>query len=82
MTSKTVIYNYGNEIIWHSSNIRVENKTIIFKNWQQSVIKYVKYMFDNDRQSFYTFAVLKGTFDIPSSDFLTYLSILNSLPSA
>ena len=33
LTSKTVIYNYGNEVIWNNSNIRVENKTIIFKNW-------------------------------------------------
>ena len=59
LTSKTVIYNYGNEVVWNNSNIRVENKTIIFKNWQQSGIKYVKDMFDNDRQSFYTFAALK-----------------------
>ena len=82
MTSKTVIYNYGNEIIWNNSNIRVENKTIIFKNWRQSSIKYVKDMFDNDRQNFYTFAALKEKFDLPSSDFLKYLSIFNSLPSA
>ena len=39
-------------------------------------------MFDNDRQSFYTFAACKEKFDLPSSDFLKYLSILNSLPSA
>ena len=76
------IYNYGNEIIWNNSNIRVENKTIIFKNWRQSGIKYVKDMFDNDRQNFYTFAALKEKFDLPSSDFLKYLSIFNSLPSA
>ena len=82
MTSKTVIYNYGNEVIWNNSNIRVDNKTIIFKNWQQSGIKYVKDTFDNDRQRFYTFAALKEKFDLPSSDFLKYLSILNSLPNA
>ena len=82
LTSKTVIYNYGNEVIWNNSNIRVDDKTIIFKNWQQSGIKYVKDMFDNDRQSFYTFAALKEKFDLPSSDFLKYLSILNSLPNA
>ena len=82
LTSKTVIYNYGNEVIWNNSNIRVDDKTIFFKNWQQSGIKYVKDMFDNDRQSFYTFAALKEKFDLPSSDFLKYLSILNSLPNA
>ena len=52
------------------------------KKWQQSGIKYVKDVFDNDRQSFYTFAALKEKFDLPSSDFLKYLSILNSLPNA
>ena len=78
LTSKAVIYNYG----WNNSNIRVENKTVIFENWQQSGIKYFKDMFDNDRQSFYTLAALKEKFDLPSSDFLKYLSILNSLPSA
>ena len=44
--------------------------------------KYVKDMFDNEMQSFYTFAALKEKFDLPSSDFLKYLSILNSIPSA
>ena len=60
LTNKTVIYNYGNEIIWNNSNIRV----------------------DNDGHSFYTFASLKEKFDLSSSDFLEYLSILNSIPSA
>ena len=82
LTNKTVIYNYGNEIIWNTSNIRVEDKTIMFKNWQQSGIHFVKDLFDNDGQSFYTFASLKEKFDLSSSDFLEYLSILNSIPSA
>ena len=82
LTSKTVIHNYGNEIIWNNSNIRVEDKSFIFKTWQNSGIKYVKDMFDNDRQRFYTFATLKEKYNLPSSDFLKYLTILNSIPNA
>lgn len=81
LTNKTVIYNYGNEILWNNSNIRVEDKTVMFNNWQLSGIKYVKDLFNNDRQSFYTFVALKEKFNLPSSDFLKYLSILNSIPS-
>ena len=42
----------------------------------------MKDMFDNDRQSFYTFATLKEKYNLPSSDFLKYLTILNSIPNA
>ena len=42
----------------------------------------MKDVFDNDRQSFYTFATLKEKYNLPSSDFLKYLTILNSIPNA
>ena len=45
LTNKTVIYKY--EILLNNSNIRVEDKTIIFKNWQQSGITYDKDLFHN-----------------------------------
>ena len=76
LTDKTVIYNYGNEILWNNSNIRVGDKTVLFKNWQQSGIKYLKDIFDHDRQNSYTFAAMKEKYNLPSTDFLIYLSIL------
>ena len=32
LANKTVIHNYDNEIIWNNSNMRVKDKTIMFKN--------------------------------------------------
>ena len=55
------ILNYGNEIIWNNSNIRVEDITIMFKNWQQSGIKYVKDLFDTDGQSLIHLQPLKNS---------------------
>ena len=81
LTDKTVIYSYGNEILWNDSNIRVGDKTVMFKNWQQSGIKYLTDIFDYDRQNFYTFAAMKEKYILPTTDFLRYLSILNSIPN-
>ena len=55
LTDKTVIHNYGNRILWNTSN----RKMITFKYWQQCGIQYLKNIFDHDRQFFYTFVALK-----------------------
>ena len=82
LSNKAVIYHCGNEILWNNSNIRVEDKPAIFKSWLNVGIKYVKDMFDKGTQSFYTFPALKEKYNLLPSDFLKYLSILNSIPKA
>ena len=34
----SVIYNHYNEILWNNSNIRIDEKTVFYKNWFQSGI--------------------------------------------
>ena len=48
--NKNVIYNCGNEILWNNSDIRVGDNTVLFKNWHQSGIKYVKDIYNHEQQ--------------------------------
>ena len=80
LKNKNVIYNYGNEILWNNSNIRVGDNTVLFKKWHQSGIKYVKDIYDHEQQNFYTFGILREKYNLASAEFLKYLNILNSIP--
>ena len=57
-----------------------KDKSFIFKTWKNICTEYMKNMFDNDWQSFYTFATLKEKYNLPTSDFLKHLTILNRMP--
>ena len=73
----SVRYNHYNEILWNNSNIRIDEKTVFYKNWIQSGIKYVKDIFD--RQAYYTFRKLQDNYNLPNTDYLRYLSLVNSI---
>ena len=76
----SVIYNHYIEILWNNSNIRIEEKTVFYKNWFQSGIKYVKDIFDHEQQANYTFRKLQDNYNLPNTDYLRYLSLVNSIP--
>ena len=75
----SVIYNHYNEILWNNSNIRIDERTVFYKNWFQSGIKYVKDIFDNEQQAYYTFRKLQDNYNLPNTDYLRYLSLVNSI---
>ena len=76
----SVIYKHYNEIFWNNSNIRIDEKTVFYKNWFQSGIKYIKDIFDHEQQAYYTFRKLQDNYNLPNTDYLRYLSPVNSIP--
>lgn len=80
LKDQNVTYNYGNEILWNNSKIRVDDNTVLFKNWHQSGIKYVKDIYNHEQQKLYTFGELREKYNLASVEFLRYFNILNSIP--
>ena len=80
LNSKPIIYNHFNEILWNNSNIHVDEKTVFYKSWFQLGIKYVKDIFDNETKTYHSFRNMQINFDLPNTDFLRYLSLINSIP--
>ena len=78
--SKPIIYNHFNEILWNNSNIRVDEKTVFYKSWFQLGIKYVKDIFDHETKTYHSFRNMQNNFDLPNTDYLRYLSLINSIP--
>ena len=78
--NKTVIPNYHNEIIWNNSNIRVGENTIFYKEWFQLGIKHIKDIYDQQNQTYYSFYKLQEKFNLPATEFLRYMSLINSIP--
>ena len=77
---KTVISNYHNEIIWNNSNIRVGENTIFYKKWFQIGIKHMKDIYGQGNQRYYSFFKLQEKFNLPATEFLRYMSLINSIP--
>ena len=77
---KPIIYSHFNEILWNNSNIRVDDKTVFYKRWSELGIKYVKDIYDRKAKVYYSFRTIQNKFWLPSSDYLRYLSLINSIP--
>ena len=78
--NKTVISNYHNVIIWNNSNIRVGENTIFYKEWFQLGIKHIKDIYNQQNQRYYSFYKLQEKFNLPATEFLRYMSLINSIP--
>ena len=55
--------------------MRVDEKTVFYKSWFQSGIKYVKDIFDHETKTYHSFKIMQNTFDLPNTDYLRYLSL-------
>ena len=77
---KPIIYSHFNEILWNNSNIRVDDKTVFYKRWSELGIKYVKDIYDHEAKVYCPFRTIQNKFGLPSSDYLRYLSLINSIP--
>ena len=71
----------GNELIWNNSLLKIDNKTVYYKNWMEKGIKYIKHIFDYRTKEFYTFTDMKHIYNIPDSDFLKYNSLKLNIPT-
>ena len=75
----TVYYN--NEIFWNNSNIKAGNRTLLYKNWRQTGIKYIKDIYDYSLKKIYSFEELTGLHNLPRTDVLKYISLVLSIPN-
>ena len=52
---------------------------MFYKSWFQSGIKYVKDIYDHETKTNHSFRKMQDTFDLPNTDYLRYLSLINSI---
>ena len=72
---------YSNEILWNNSNIKAGNRTLLYKNWLQTGIKYIKDIYDYSLKKIYSFEELTGLYNLPRTDFLKYISLVQNIPN-
>ena len=66
--------------IWHNRHIRA-NKTTMYKTWYDLGIKRYIFIYDYNEKAFCSFGKLRDMYNIPSHDFLKYLSLIQCIPS-
>ena len=78
--SKPAIVSYRNEILWNNNYIRAGGRTIMYKNWYHNGIKYLKDIYDDASKTIYSFDRLQELYQLPRTEFLNYLSLIQSIP--
>ena len=68
-------------MLWNNSSIKSVNRTLLYKNWLQSGIKYIKDIYDYSLKKVYPFEELKGLYNLPRTDFLKYIGLVQSIPN-
>ena len=46
LNKKHATVYYSNEILWNNLNMKAGNRTLLYKNWPQTGIKYIKDIYD------------------------------------
>ena len=72
---------YSNEILWNNSNIKAGNRKLLYKNWLHTGIKNIKDIYDYSLKKIYSFEELTGLYNLPRTDFLKYISLVQSIPN-
>ena len=67
--------------MWNNYDIKVGGKTIFCANWYQNGIKFIRDIYNDTGKHIYPFSRLKERYNLPESDVLKYLSLVNSIPS-
>ena len=81
MNKKHATVYYSNEILWNNSNIKAGNRTLLYKKWLQTGIKYIKDIYDYSLKKIYSFEELTGLYNLPRTDFLKYIRLVQSIPN-
>ena len=56
------------------------NTRFFYKEWFQLGIKHIKDIYDQQNQRYYSFYKLQEKFNLPATEFLRYMSLINSIP--
>ena len=71
--------NYGSQIIWNNSYIRVNNDIVMYKNLFQKNVTYVSDFFDDNNLPL-TMDRFKQLFKIEAFPFTLYWGLINAIP--
>ena len=72
--------NAGELIIWNNSNFRIANKTFFYLSWFDHGVKLLKDIYNSHTNQFYTFIELVDKYNLPTTDFLKYMSLISCIP--
>jgi hypothetical protein len=68
-------------IIWNNSTIVKNNQhTFFYQNWFNMGVKFLEHIYDFRSKSYYTFEAFKTLYEIPSTDYLKYYTLIKSIP--
>ena len=71
----------GKQILWNNKNIKIDNKTIMYKPWLDKGIQNIEHIFDYRKKEFYTFQEFSDLFTLPYNNFLKYIQIISCIPN-
>ena len=72
--------NIGTQLLWNNSFIKHQSKRIVFHEWINKKILYIKDIFDFDNNQVKRFAQLQNEFGLSSHECLNYHKIIASIP--
>ena len=68
------------QILWNNSNIKNNRNLLFFKDWYEKGIVFLEHVYDYRSKTFLTFENLKFIFDVKTSDYLKYFTLIKSIP--
>ena len=72
---------FSSQFLWNNSNLKHNNKTIFYKEWNDLGINQIDQLFDQRQKQFFTFQYLKNRYRLNNSEFLKYYTIIQSIPN-
>ena len=77
----TPVDNFGSQIIWNNSLIRIDNNVVMYKSLLSKNVMFVSDLFDQDNVPL-PFDHFKHAFGIDSFPFTLYHGLINAIPQA
>ena len=69
-------------VIWNNKLIKQNGRTLYYKEWYQKGIKLFEHIYDYRTKSYHSFNEIKYLYDIGEHNYLKYLTLINSIPTA
>ena len=79
---KNTICSYGNEILWNNTFVKANDNTLFYTDWCNKGIMYFKDIINETDKTVESFGKLKERYSLSNNDFLKYLALLHSIPTA
>ena len=74
--------NLKENLIWNNSNIKIDGKTLFWKEWYEKGISYIEHLYDFRTQTFYKYSDFKYIYNVNSKDYLKYYKLVKIISSS